>query len=222
MKNTLFALAATLALATGFFGFMMSAPVSQAATPQGMDIKELAATAPKDLPSFDDRFSGTSASSTWSSTEVRVSLLDGIMAAPGGGHPSLSIRRAHALPRGLLFSRSDPRGARRSDSCRCDEPGELARRVGALAIVVQDVGKRSGQRCSQLGSRGNRTRASELGIGYLDLTFTGDVAGPQKSRSEASGLRAGLLRVLRRITCLGNGACLACQNTPESANQCPT
>ena len=56
MKNTFFALAATFAIATGFVGFMVTTPVSQAATPQGIDIKELAATTPKNLPSFDDKY----------------------------------------------------------------------------------------------------------------------------------------------------------------------
>ena len=54
--RTLFALATTLAIATGFVGFMMVAPVSQAATPQGMDIIELTAATPKNLPSFDDKY----------------------------------------------------------------------------------------------------------------------------------------------------------------------
>lgn len=55
MRNTLFALAATLAIGAGFF--MMAAPeTTQAATPQGLDIYQLTQSTPKDLPSFDDKY----------------------------------------------------------------------------------------------------------------------------------------------------------------------
>ena len=45
-------------LATGLFGARMltSPPVSEAATNPGIDVGQIALNAPKDLPSFDDKY----------------------------------------------------------------------------------------------------------------------------------------------------------------------
>ena len=58
MTNKLFGLAAAFAVATGlFWSTMLTAPpVTLAATSQGLDIHELAANTPNDLPSFDDSY----------------------------------------------------------------------------------------------------------------------------------------------------------------------
>ena len=58
MTKKLFGLAAAVALATGLFWSSMLAtpPVTLAATGQGLDIRELAANTPQDLPSFDDSY----------------------------------------------------------------------------------------------------------------------------------------------------------------------
>jgi hypothetical protein len=58
MTRKLFGLAAASTVATGLFWFTMltAPPVTLAATSQGLDISELAANTPKDLPSFDDTY----------------------------------------------------------------------------------------------------------------------------------------------------------------------
>ena len=58
MTNRLFGLAAAFAVATGLFWSTMLAapPVTLAATSQGLNITELAAHTPTDLPSFDDTY----------------------------------------------------------------------------------------------------------------------------------------------------------------------
>jgi hypothetical protein len=51
-------IAASLVVATGLFGARMltSPPVSEAATNPGIDVGQIALNAPKDLPSFDDKY----------------------------------------------------------------------------------------------------------------------------------------------------------------------
>ena len=51
-------IAASLVVATGLFGALMltSPPVSEAATNPGIDVGQIALNAPKDLPSFDDKY----------------------------------------------------------------------------------------------------------------------------------------------------------------------
>jgi hypothetical protein len=58
MTNKLLLLAAALAVATGLFWskMLIAPPVTQAATNHGLDVGQLALSAPKDLPSFEARY----------------------------------------------------------------------------------------------------------------------------------------------------------------------
>jgi hypothetical protein len=57
-KRTLSIIAASFVIATGLFWARMltSPPVSEAATPHGLDVTQMAFNLPKDLPSFDDTY----------------------------------------------------------------------------------------------------------------------------------------------------------------------
>ena len=58
MKNRLAMLAMAFAVATGLFWskMLIAPPVSKAATDQGLNVNQMVLNAPKNMPSFDDRY----------------------------------------------------------------------------------------------------------------------------------------------------------------------